>query len=324
MTEYLQPSGMIAIGLIFLAFAGNYLVAGAVELAMRFKVSPLFIGITVVAAGTSLPELLVSVIAQLDGRSELNVGNIIGSNIFNIGLVLGPVLIWTRKKPTSPGVIETSGLLIGSLLLTAMLFLDQDAEGMTKISKGTGLVLGGSFLVMIFLTLQSGRKNPATMEVEKLSTGASSIKVFLSLLFGMGGLWLGAKFLVSGAVSLAILLGVSDTTIGLTIVSIGTGMPEFFASIAAIRLGSPSLAIGNVVGSNLFNTLAIVGAASFIGELKVNVNLLQEDLILTLLLTVGICTLLSPKRSDQYRKNLGIVFLLSYVGWLIHLMISLH
>ncbi len=316
MTEYLLPLGYILAGLVILSIGGDRLISGAVELAQRFKVSPLFIGITVVAAGTSLPELLVSLIAQMEGQSGLSIGNVIGSNIFNIGVVLGTVLIWTHKKPASPGLTETIGLLICSLLFTLYLFFERDAQGIATIPFDIGLLMELVFVILIYLTLRSGKKNPATEEVEQLARGAGSMSIILSLAIGVVGLWVGAELLVKGAVSLATILGVSDTIIGLTIVAAGTGTPEIFASIAALRKGSASMAVGNVVGSNLFNTIAIVGAAALVRPLRIDLSELQADLILNLVLALSICFLLSPKLSARTRRLVGVAFMATYFGWM--------
>ena len=316
MTEYLLPLGYILVGLVILSIGGHQLISGAVELALRFKVSPLFIGITVVAAGTSLPELLVSLIAQTEGQSGLSIGNVIGSNIFNIGLVLGTVLIWTYKKPAAPGLTETIGLLIGSLLFTLYLYFARDADGTATITKEIGLLMELAFVMLIYLTLRNSKKNPAIEEVEQIARGAGSITVILSLVIGILGLWFGAKLLVAGAVSLATILGVSDTIIGLTIVAAGTGAPELFASIAAVRKGSASMAVGNVVGSNLFNTIAIVGAAALIRPLQVHLTEMRVDLLVNLVLAVSICLLLIPKLPAQTRKLIGVLFIVTYFGWL--------
>ncbi|MEE2857513.1 MAG: calcium/sodium antiporter [Planctomycetota bacterium] len=316
MTEYLLPLGWILVGLVMLSIGGHQLISGAVELAMRFKLSPLFIGITVVAAGTSLPELLVSLMAQIEGQSGLSIGNVIGSNIFNIGLVLGTVLIWTHKKPAAPGLTETIGLLIYTLLFTLYLFFVRDAQGVATIDMGIGLLMELVFVLLIFLTLRSGKKNPATEEVEQIARGARSMSIILSLVIGILGLWFGAELLVDGAVSMATILGVSDTIIGLTIVAAGTGAPEFFASIAALRKGTASMAVGNIVGSNLFNTIAIVGAAALVRPLQVDLIELRADLILNLVLALSICFLLSPKMPARPRKLVGVTLIATYLGWM--------
>ncbi|MBT7131296.1 MAG: calcium/sodium antiporter, partial [Planctomycetes bacterium] len=283
------PIISVVTGLAILIFSGDRLIQGAVEVAMRFKVSPLFIGITVVAAGTSLPELLVSLIAQYEDKSGLSIGNVIGSNIFNIGLVLGSVLIWTRKITTTPGATEIFGLLLGTIALTMYLIFNADADGVTVLNASAGILLVLSFLILLVMMLKSGKKNPATEEVEQLAKGSGSLSIAISLLVGIVGLWLGAKLLVTGAISLAELLGISDTIIGLTLVAAGTGAPELFASIAAIRKGSSAMAIGNVVGSNLFNTVAIVGVAALVRPLEVDLGVLKGDLMTNLGLTVIIC-----------------------------------
>ncbi|HIG05971.1 MAG TPA: calcium/sodium antiporter [Planctomycetes bacterium] len=314
--DALIPIVSVILGLAILIFSGDRLIQGAVELAMRFNVSPLFIGITVVAAGTSLPELLVSLIAQFEDKPGLSIGNVIGSNIFNIGLVLGSVLIWTRKVTTTPGALEIFGLLLGTIALTVFLILNADADGVSVLNAPAGILLVLSFLFLLFWMLKSGRKNPATEEVKQLAKGSGSLSIAISLLVGIVGLWFGARFLVTGSISLAQLLGVSDTIIGLTLVAAGTGAPEFFASIAAIRKGSSAMAIGNVVGSNLFNTLAIVGVAALVRPLEVDLGELKMDLMTNLGLTVTICILVIPRMSSRSRTTIGTLILLTYLVWL--------
>ncbi|MBT7104203.1 MAG: calcium/sodium antiporter [Planctomycetes bacterium] len=310
------PIISVVTGLAILIFSGDRLIQGAVEVAMRFKVSPLFIGITVVAAGTSLPELLVSLIAQYEDKSGLSIGNVIGSNIFNIGLVLGSVLIWTRKITTTPGATEIFGLLLGTIALTMYLIFNADADGVTVLNASAGILLVLSFLILLVMMLKSGKKNPATEEVEQLAKGSGSLSIAISLLVGIVGLWLGAKLLVTGAISLAELLGISDTIIGLTLVAAGTGAPELFATIAAIRKGSSAMAIGNVVGSNLFNTVAIVGVAALVRPLEVDLGVLKGDLMTNLGLTVIICILVIPGLSSRSRTTIGTLILLTYLFWL--------
>ncbi|MBT5738450.1 MAG: calcium/sodium antiporter [Planctomycetes bacterium] len=314
--DILIPIISVVTGLAILIFSGDRLIQGAVEVAMRFKVSPLFIGITVVAAGTSLPELLVSLIAQYEDKSGLSIGNVIGSNIFNIGLVLGSVLIWTRKITTTPGATEIFGLLLGTIALTMYLIFNADADGVTVLNASAGILLVLSFLILLVMMLKSGKKNPATEEVEQLAKGSGSLSIAISLLVGIVGLWLGAKLLVTGAISLAELLGISDTIIGLTLVAAGTGAPELFATIAAIRKGSSAMAIGNVVGSNLFNTVAIVGVAALVRPLEVDLGVLKGDLMTNLGLTVIICILVIPGLSSRSRTTIGTLILLTYLFWL--------
>jgi cation:H+ antiporter len=314
--DILLPITSVITGLAILIFSGDRLIQGAVEVAMRFKVSPLFIGITVVAAGTSLPELLVSLIAQYEDKSGLSIGNVLGSNIFNIGLVLGSVLIWTRKITTTPGAIEIFGLLLGTISLTIYLIFNADADGVTVLNASAGILLVLSFLILLVMMLKNGKKNPATEEVEQLAKGSGSLSIAISLLVGIVGLWLGAKLLVTGAISLAELLGISDTIIGLTLVAAGTGAPELFATIAAIRKGSSAMAIGNVVGSNLFNTVAIVGVAALVRPLTVDLGELKVDLMINLGLTVIICLLVIPGLSSRSRTTIGTLILLTYLFWL--------
>ncbi|MGE4619399.1 MAG: calcium:sodium antiporter, partial [Planctomycetota bacterium] len=284
--EYIVASASLLGGFVLLAFAGDYLVAAAANLAVRLKVSPLFIGITVVAAGTSLPELIVCLIAQFQDSPGLVIGNIFGSNIFNIGLVLGSVLVLKKVGAISIGKMEVSVLIISTLSLLIYLFSQQNDEGYSVLTQPVAVVMETVFLFMIFLIYRSGKSKTAVLEeIDEMITEAGSLTVALSLALGTFGLWLGGKLLVDGAITLASLLGIQETIIGLTIVAAGTGAPELFASLAALRRGSSAIAVGNVVGSNLFNTIGVLGAAALVKPISIRIPDVEVDMIIMFLMT---------------------------------------
>ena len=323
--EYLIAFGSLLGGLLLLAYSGDRLISGAANLALRLKISPLFIGITVVAAGTSLPELVVCVIAQFEDSSGLAIGNILGSNIFNIGMVLGTVLIFRRRSHIQGGVLEAWILIVSTLALLIYLQLVQEPDGTTILTRSSGIIMVIAFLFLLAFIYRTGRKNASVIEeLQELVTDSNSLKTNTLLILGTLGLWLGGEFLVDGAVSLARLLDIQETTIGLTIVAAGTGAPELFASLAALRKGSASIAIGNVVGSNLFNTIAIVGAAAIVNPLQIHLGELRWDLIVMIIMTLSIAPVLGSGRSPRFQKSIGVILLLLYGIWLLSIIIEKH
>lgn len=315
--EYLTASGSLLGGLLLLAYSGDRLVAGAANLALRLKVSPLFIGFTVVAAGTSLPEFIVCVIAQFEESSGLAIGNIFGSNIFNIGLVLGPVLLFRKKSTIQGGGFESVALILSTLALLTYLQLTKDPNGDAILNRQIGVVLEIGFLFLLLIFYRTGRKNAEIPdEVQDLMDNDSPLKIAILLVVGTIGLWIGGEFLVFGAVSIARLFEIQESTIGLTIVAAGTGAPELFASLAALRKGSASIAVGNVVGSNLFNTIAVVGAAAIVNPLKIQLDELYWDVVVMVIMTLSIAPVLGSGKSPRFQKGIGLFLILLYGGWL--------
>ena len=322
--EYFLAVTHLLGGLLLLAYFGDRLVHWASNLALRLKVSHLFIGVTIVAAGTSIPELFVSVNAQLEGSSDLAIGNIVGSNIFNIGVVLGSVLVWRRRSHVRGGALEMVTLIMATLALVAYLHLNQGLDGLSILTRNTGILLVIGFLILIILSYKYERKRSTSIsEIDEMTLDERSLNITSRLILATVGLWIGGEILVDGALSLTRLLDIHETAFGLTIVAAGTGAPELFVSIAAIRRGSASIAIGNVVGSNLFNTIAVVGAAAIVSPLEVKYNEIQPDLLVMIFMTISISLLLN--QSPRLQKNLGVFLLALYVVWLlVHLFIHEH
>jgi cation:H+ antiporter len=232
-------------------------------MARNLGIAPLLIGLTVVAFATSAPEILVSVVAALQHEPGLAFGNAIGSNIVNIGLVLGLTAMIRPIKLESATLRREMPALLAVSLLTVSLFLD------TFLSRIDGIVmLTGLVIVMVWLArlgLRSAENDPIAQDFEaEIPTDVSMIMATVWLLVGLGTLLLGAELLVDGAIGIAKYLGVSEVVIGITIVAFGTSLPELAVSLASALKGEYGLAIGNIVGSNIFNLLAVIGVAATI------------------------------------------------------------
>ena len=267
-----------AAGFVLLVGGAELLVRGASRLAVRFHLPPVLIGLTIVAFGTSLPELVVSLTAALNGQAaDIAMGNIVGSNIANLGLILGLAGV-IRALHVEPGFVrrELPILMAVSLLFMGMVSLNVD------IDRLEGALLVAGFIGVTLLSLRAARREPAyaadvqttVKTVESIDPGAvqpsRALWVdILGILVGLGGLVLGAQWLVDAASQLARAFGISEVVIGLTLVALGTSLPEVATSLVAVLRGNSEIAVGNVVGSNLFNLLAIAGITALVSPLSV-------------------------------------------------------
>lgn len=254
-----------AIGLVLLFVGGEFLVRGASGLAYRFGLSRLAIGLTVVAFGTSMPELLVSVDAVLSGANDLSVGNVVGSNIANIALILGVAAL------LRPMMVESKvlGVDVPIMILVSLILVSMLASGFVTRLEGSLLVLGlVLYLWMTFQLARSSGNAGESPEVDFLVPTGHAAKLAVLVAAGLGMLFVGAHFLVVAAVALATLLEISQAAIGLTVVAVGTSLPELATTVVASVRREGDIAIGNVVGSNAFNILGVLGVTAVVHPLK--------------------------------------------------------
>ncbi|SMY06865.1 calcium/sodium antiporter [Flavimaricola marinus] len=274
----------VGLGLIILLLAGDALVKGAVNLSLRVGVPALIVSLTIVAFGTSAPELLVSVNAILDGAPGLALGNVVGSNTANVLLVLGvPALIATMH--TSEHDTRDSYL---QMMAATALFIGLCAFGV--LTWWSGLILLAALAAMLVHAARVSMRHRAEMsaaadactgeeeEVEGADPNLGWPKILLFLVLGLVGLPLGAELLVEGAVNIARTFGVSETVIGLTLVALGTSLPELATTVMAALRRQADVAIGNVIGSNMFNLLGIMGVATLVGPVPVDPSFMSWDL----------------------------------------------
>lgn len=264
----------IVLGLLLLVWGADRFVHGAAAIARNLGIAPLLIGLTIVAFATSAPEIVVSVLAASRGEPDLAIGNAIGSNTANIGLVLGGIALLRPIELTSATLRREMPALLAVSLLTVTLFLD------SYLSRVDGLVLlTGLIIVMVWLTrlsLRSAKTDPMLVDYEsEIPKDVTMPMAALWLLIGLGTLLLGAEFVVGGAIGIAEKLGVSEVVIGITIVALGTSVPELAVSLVSAFKGEHGLAIGNVVGSNIFNLLAVIGVAGTIHPSEVAQSVLS-------------------------------------------------
>ncbi|HMQ42102.1 MAG TPA: calcium/sodium antiporter [Paracoccus sp. (in: a-proteobacteria)] len=258
-------------GLALLVVGGDFLVRGAVALALRLGIAPVIVGLTVLAFGTSAPELIVSVAAALGGQPGIALGNVVGSNIANVLLILGATAV-IAPVLSSDAELKRSWLwAVGAeLLLIALCFAG-------PLMWWHGAILLAALAVLLSGQLRRARQGKG--EAPELEVGAAGPrKIALWLVIGLVALPIGAKILVAGASDIARSFGISEAVIGLTLVAIGTSLPELAASLASALRGRADMALGNVIGSNIFNILAIMGITAFFGPLPVPAEMLRVDL----------------------------------------------
>jgi cation:H+ antiporter len=295
-------------GLALLYYGGELLITGSLRIAHRFKISPFVIGATVMGFGTSAPELAVSVLASFQGASEVAVGNVIGSNIANVGLVLGLTALIV------PLTIEQSRLKSESLPLLIASFLILFLAWNFFLSRWEGLLLVACLLAYIWKTLKNDEASDFELDEELTLFAGKGIGYQIVLtLAGLALLILGAEGMVHGAVNIARGMGISEWFIGISIVALGTSLPEIVSSLMSARRGHGEMALGNIFGSNIFNILMVLGATASLHPLNI-----QEPIHPDLLITTGItCLLLILIRLEhQLKKRDGIILLLCYFSYI--------
>jgi len=279
----------LIVGFVLLVWSADRLVAGASALARNLGVSVLVIGITIVGFGTSAPEMVVSALASLEGNPSLAVGNALGSNIANVGLILGVTCLVYPMSVENSTCYREIPLLAAVTALTAALMLGG------SLTRYDGVILVGGLAVFLGIMLHRGQRakrlDPSTRALlNEVSGGMDNRAAITWTLVGLVVLPVSAQILVNGAIGLAVIMGVSESVIGLTIVALGTSLPELAAAMASALRKEDDLCIGNILGSNLFNLLGVLGIAALIHPMAIEPLLLWRDLpvmILTFLMLAG-------------------------------------
>ncbi len=309
--EIFINSLLFIIGLIALYFGGEGLVLGSSRIARRLRINPIVIGLTIVALGTSSPEFVVSLIAAFKGSSDLAIGNIIGSNISNIGLILGiSALIYPIKVQIRVIKAEVPIMIVLSIILYFTAFN-------LTIGFYEGIILVGSLLAFVIYSYFGALKESSTAErefKEFLGTNQSGIKNFLFIILGIIGLIIGAHLVVNAAILTANELGISELVIGITAVAVGTSLPELSTSIVAAVRKEPDILVGNIIGSNIFN-IGILGLVAIIHPVDVDPNLLRFELPVMLFFTLAALPIM--KTGFRVSRVEGIFLLAFYLLFIV-------
>lgn len=300
---------LLILGLFILVLGGDFLVRGASNLALRLHISPLVIGLTVVAFGTSAPELLISIKAALSGSPDLTMGNVIGSNICNLALVLGVTAMIGPIRVKQDSMVIDWPVAMGSALLLYLIVL----SGSIKYYEGIGFL----FLLVVYTVfiLRKSRKDSKELrgdsETEKVEVSTKLWKDVMFLAVGALGLFYGAEWFVGGAKELARFLGVGERVIGITVLALGTSLPELVTAMVAAFKRETDLALGNLMGSNIFNILSILGITSIVKEIHVSDVIANIDILWML----GITLLIFPMMIHQRKVSRmeGVILLSVYM-----------
>ena len=310
--ELAKNIALLIVGFIFLIKGADFFVEGASGFARKFGISELIIGLTIVAMGTSAPEAAVSITGAISGNADISIGNVLGSNILNVFLILGTA---AAIIPIGVGN-STVKREMPFLILVTMLFILLGLDGkISRIDAGIFLILLIGYLIYLYRSAVSGQAEEPENEKQK-----KALPIWQMLLFIVGGaamIVLGSNFAVDGAKEIAALFGMSERLIGLTVIAIGTSLPELVTSVTAARKGNADIAIGNVVGSNLFNVLFIIGLTAMIRPMNFARNFITDGIVATV---AAVLLWLLARDDRKVGRRDGFVLLGAYAAYFIYIM----
>ena len=312
---------ILIIGFFFLIKGADLFVDGAASIARKFNIPSMVIGLTIVAMGTSAPEAAVSITSSLAGQNDMSVANVVGSNFFNILMVLGVSAI-IAKLPVQKNTIkkDTPFLLIVSVLLLIFAF-DKN------ISRIEGIIFLVIFVYFLYTTVKSAKNtkestslsdNEIAVSDNAIPTDTPMFKTIILSLIGIAGIIFGGDMVVDSATSIATMFGMSANLVGLTIVAVGTSLPEFVTSIVAIKKGETEIAIGNVIGSNVFNILLVLGLATAIFPIAISTFALIDIIFMV---AITILLYLFMKKDNCLVKKHGFIFIILYIAYMTYTII---
>ena len=308
---------LFVVGFVLLIKGADWLVSGSASVAKKYNISDLVIGLTIVSMGTSMPELIVNILASTSGASEIAIGNVVGSNIANILLILGVAAFiypLTIKESTVMSQIPFSiiAILLVAFAANAPIFNPDYSLMISRLDGVVFILFFALFMVYIIKLAREGRADMIEEAPDKVLPMGKSI---LFVLLGMVGLFLGGKWVVDGAIKIAEQFGLSQNLIGLTIVAIGTSLPELVTSAMAAYRKNTDIAVANVIGSNIFNLLWVLGISAMISPMKYD-PVVNTDIIVLLVATcLIIFSLMTGRAKNQIGKPTGIFFLACYIAY---------
>lgn len=301
--EVLLYFGIFVGSLAVLLKASDWFINSAEEIGLSFGVPPFLVGITIVAFGTSLPELATSIAAVLGGETEIVSGNVIGSNITNIALVLGLVVVLVKEINLENNIWQVDmPHLWGSAFLLWFVMRDQRVDFLESI-----ILLAGLAVFLIY----SVKSNPSEEGVIKYKAAPKS---YILLIVGGALVWLGADYTIFSIQKLSVIAGIEPEIIALSAISLGTSLPEVIVSLNAARRGKTSIAVGNVIGSNVFNTYAVMGIPSFFGKLEIPEDIIDFHLPLMIVMTILFGVMSNNKNINRWEGTLLLIFYVLFLG----------
>lgn len=313
---------LLIVGLALILFGANWLVDGSTSIARKTGMSEFVIGLTIVGIGTSTPEMVVSFIAAFQGQSELALGNVIGSNIFNILMILGVTTLIspiTMSKDNRVKDIPLNILVTGVLMLIWLIH-SVLGVGANEISRIEGGIMLAAFAFYLWMMFRSGNGAEETQQEEETKTFPNWLSV-LMILGGLGGLIIGGRFFVNSATAIAQYLNLSEKFIAITIMAAGTSLPELATCIVAARKGRNQMALGNVIGSNIANILLIVGGAALISPLSL-ASIAWVDFAVMMVASLVLLMSAYTIKRDRIDRREGILFIIIEVAYMIWLFLN--
>lgn len=313
---------LFTIGFALIIKGADVLVDGASNIAKRFGISEIIVGLTVVAFGTSAPELAVNVFSALEGKTDIAVGNIIGSNIANILFIIGLCAVIIRLKVDS-GLVrkDIPFMILSSAVLLILVFesgLNRVSSGVDILSRGDGLILLSFFAIFLYYLWHQAHEDGKKESKKDLSI--PFLRNISLVVLGLIGLIIGGKWVVDGAVMIALYAGLSEAVIGLTIVAVGTSLPELTTSAIAALKGKNDIAVANIVGSNIFNVFFILGVTTLISDIVVS-NSQIIDIVFSLFVSILLFVYITLGKKHEIGRKRGIGFLVIYALYVCYLLL---
>ncbi|MDQ2163974.1 MULTISPECIES: calcium/sodium antiporter [Vibrio] len=318
----IEAVAFLIVGLVFLVWSADKLVFGSAALARNFGISPLVIGMTILAMGSSAPEMMVSATAALDGKTDTAVGNVLGSNIANIALILGITALIKPLSVSSAVLRRELPLMIAVTLLAGALLWDN------HLGFYEGVLLFALFAVFIIAMLRISRNEQKhgdallTEQESEIPQGVSNAKAAIWVVIGLIILPIAASVLVDNAVIIAKFFGMSDLVIGLTIIAVGTSLPELAASLTSVLKGEDDMAVGNIIGSNVFNILAVMGLPGILNPSILSEHAMGRDFWVMLGVSLLLVAMALGKSRSINRIEGGVLFL-TFIGYQAYLLMNM-
>ncbi len=311
---------ILLIGFILLIKSADYFVVGASSIAKALNIPTIIIGLTIVAFGTSAPEAAVSISAAMKGQNDIAIANVVGSNIFNILFVLGISAIIAPVKVQKTTIIKEFPFALLASLVLLILSHDIKFQGYNEnaLTRSDGLMLFALFSIFMYYLLEMALSSKEEMYVEQGSSRDPIAKSILLSIGGIIGIIIGGNLVVDSATNIAIDLGMSENLVGLTIVSIGTSLPELVTSVVAARKGESDIAMGNIIGSNIFNILFVLGASSIIHTIHVQPIVFVDMIIMLIVTGITYVFAISKKQVNRFE---GIILTAIYIAYMIFIII---
>lgn len=311
---------LIIIGFVLLVKGADFLVDGASKLAKRFHIPEIVIGLTIVSMGTSMPELFVSITSAIEGHSDMAIGNVVGSNIVNLFFIMGlSAIVKSIAFKRETRLIEIPLCLVVSIIFMIVCNIGQD------ITRVEAIILLALFIMFIIYTIvmsfkgeEFDKEDNVEEEKDNDKSKNSALKDIVFIILGVVALKFGGDLAVNNAVNVAQILGLSEKIIGVTILAIGTSLPELVTSVSSAMKGKSDIAIGNIIGSNIFNMLFIIGVSALINPIAYNISY-NKDMIILIIGTVILSLFpLIPPKNKMSRMN-GIIFTIMYLAYMVSL-----